>query len=63
MKYYITLLFYTQAVSGDSLIGDGAQISDRASVKRSMIGRHCVIAEKVKIINSVIMDHVVIGEG
>ena len=37
-------------------------LSDKISIKRSMIGRHCVLGEKIKVINSVIMDHVVIGE-
>lgn len=47
----------------DSVIGDGTQLLERSSVKRSMIGRHCMVREKVKIINSVVMDHVMIGEG
>ncbi|XP_011405789.2 PREDICTED: translation initiation factor eIF-2B subunit gamma-like [Amphimedon queenslandica] len=52
----------SSAISGDSVVDESTQLSDKVSVKRSMIGRHCVIGEKVKVINSVIMDHVVIGE-
>ena len=33
------------------------------SVKRSIIGKHCMIGDKVKITNSVILDHVTVGEG
>jgi translation initiation factor eIF-2B subunit gamma len=53
----------TSAVSSDSSVSVGVQLSDKSSIKRSMIGRHCIIEEKVKIINSIIMDHVYIGEG
>lgn len=39
------------------------QVSDKASVKRSCIGQHCVIGDKCKIIGSVLMDYVTVGEG
>lgn len=52
-----------QGISGDSVVDESTQLlSDKISIKRSMIGRHCVLGEKIKVINSVIMDHVVIGE-
>lgn len=49
-------------MGSDSLIGEGTKI-EKALVKRSVIGKNCVIGEKAKITNSVIMDNVKIEEG
>ncbi|XP_074263010.1 uncharacterized protein LOC141585849 [Silene latifolia] len=45
------------------MLGEGSQMGDKCSVKRSVIGRHCRIGSNVKIVNSVVMDHVTIGDG
>ncbi|XP_010536148.1 PREDICTED: translation initiation factor eIF-2B subunit gamma [Tarenaya hassleriana] len=45
------------------MLGEGSQMGDKCSVKRSVIGRHCRIGSNVKVVNSVIMDHVTIGDG
>ncbi|KAL3354859.1 hypothetical protein AABB24_019113 [Solanum stoloniferum] len=45
------------------MLGEGSQMGDKCSVKKSVIGRHCRIGSNVKIVNSVIMDHVTIGDG
>lgn len=50
-------------IGNDCLVGQGATIGDKVSVKRSIIGKHCMIGDKVKITNSVILDHVTVGEG
>ncbi|OWF56358.1 translation initiation factor eIF-2B subunit gamma-like [Mizuhopecten yessoensis] len=50
-------------VGTDCLVAEGAQIGEKTSVKRSIIGKHCTIGDKVKIANSVILDHVSILEG
>lgn len=43
-------------------MGNGVQLSEKCSIKRSVIGNHCSVKDKTKIINSVIMDHVNIGD-
>ncbi|XP_010420756.1 PREDICTED: translation initiation factor eIF-2B subunit gamma [Camelina sativa] len=45
------------------MLGEGSQVGDKCSVKRSVIGRHCRIGSNVKIVNSVVMDHATIGDG
>uniref|UniRef100_A0A0D6QX99 Translation initiation factor eIF2B subunit gamma n=1 Tax=Araucaria cunninghamii TaxID=56994 RepID=A0A0D6QX99_ARACU len=45
------------------MLGDGSQMGDKCSVKRSIVGRHCRIGSNVKIVNSVVMNHVTIEDG
>uniref|UniRef100_A0A7N1A3J5 Translation initiation factor eIF2B subunit gamma n=1 Tax=Kalanchoe fedtschenkoi TaxID=63787 RepID=A0A7N1A3J5_KALFE len=45
------------------MLGEGSQMGDKCSVKRSVIGRHCRIGSNVKIVNSVVMNHVTIADG
>ncbi|KAJ8646337.1 hypothetical protein MRB53_008085 [Persea americana] len=45
------------------MLGEGSQLGDKCSVKRSVIGRHCRIGSNVKIENSVVMNHVTIEDG
>lgn len=45
------------------MLGEGSQMGDKCSVKRSVIGRHCRIGSNVKVANSVIMNHVTIADG
>lgn len=44
------------------MLGEGSQMGDKCSVKRSVIGRHCRIGANVKVVNSVVMNHVTIGD-
>ncbi|XP_047179159.1 translation initiation factor eIF-2B subunit gamma isoform X3 [Vigna umbellata] len=44
------------------MLGEGSQMGDKCSVKRSVIGRHCRIGANVKVVNSVVMNHVSIGD-
>ncbi|KAF9596260.1 hypothetical protein IFM89_008423 [Coptis chinensis] len=50
-------------VGPQCMLGEGSQLGDKCSVKRSVIGRHCRIGSNVKIVNSVVMNHVTIGDG
>lgn len=45
------------------MVGEGSQLGDKCSVKRSVVGRHCRIGSNVKIVNSVVMNHVTIDDG
>ncbi|KAJ8450579.1 hypothetical protein Cgig2_020216 [Carnegiea gigantea] len=45
------------------MLGEGSQMGDKCSVKRSVIGCHCRIGSNVKIANSVVMNHVTIADG
>eukprot|EP01111_Echinosteliopsis_oligospora_P013260 TRINITY_DN4715_c0_g1_i1.p1 TRINITY_DN4715_c0_g1~~TRINITY_DN4715_c0_g1_i1.p1 ORF type:complete len:320 (+),score=99.57 TRINITY_DN4715_c0_g1_i1:167-1126(+) len=47
----------------DCVVGAGSKMGERCSVKKSIIGKHCIIGDNVKITNSVIMDYVFIGHG
>lgn len=38
-------------------------MGERSNVKKSVVGRHCVIGRNVKILGCVIMDFVTIGDG
>jgi translation initiation factor eIF-2B subunit gamma len=50
-------------VGAECVVGEGTRVGERASIKKSVIGKHCVIHDGVKIINSVIMNHVTISAG
>ncbi|GLT81805.1 hypothetical protein SLE2022_002370 [Rubroshorea leprosula] len=45
------------------MLGEGSQMGDKCSVKRSVMGRHRRIGSNVKIVNSVVMNHVTIADG
>lgn len=50
-------------ISADSQVAASTRVGDRTSVKKSVIGTHCVIGKNVKISGCVIMDYVVINDG
>lgn len=50
-------------VGPQCMLGEGSQMGDKCSVKRSVLGRHCRIGSNVKVVNSVIMNHITIGDG
>ncbi|KAF9529337.1 UDP-3-O-glucosamine N-acyltransferase [Crepidotus variabilis] len=50
-------------ISSDSIIGHSSQISERATIKKSVVGRHCVIGKMVKIVGCILFDHCVIEDG
>lgn len=45
------------------MLGEGSQMGDKSSIKRSVVGRHCRIGSGVKIMNSVVMNHVTVEDG
>lgn len=50
-------------ISADSLVGASTRVGERTSVKKSIIGRHCVIGKNVKLVGCVVMDFVKVGDG
>lgn len=58
-----TVLGSKSTVGPQCMLGEGSQMGDKCSVKRSVIGRHCRIGSNVKVVNSVVMNHVTIGDG
>ena len=50
-------------ISADSIVGESTQISERTTIKRSVIGRHCTIGKMVKITGSVLLDHCIVEDG
>lgn len=50
-------------ISTDSSIGQSTRVEERASIKKSVIGRHCVIGKMTKIVGCVVLDHCIIEDG
>eukprot|EP00250_Pteridium_aquilinum_P034003 c6841_g1_i1 orf=417-1817(-) len=56
-------LGYKSTVGPHCMLGEGSELGDKCSIKRSIVGRHCRIGSGVKIMNSVVMDYVTIEDG
>lgn len=52
----------TAQISPDSIVGDGVRVGDRASIKKSIVGRHCVIGRGAKLTGCVLWDWVTVEE-
>jgi len=50
-------------ISTDSIIGQSTRIAERTSVKKSVVGAHCIIGKNVRISGCIIMDYVTIEDG
>ncbi|KAN0060044.1 Translation initiation factor eIF-2B subunit gamma [Thecaphora frezii] len=50
-------------VSTDSVIAEHTRIGERAMIKRSVVGKGCVVAKNAKVTGCIIMDGVRVGEG
>ena len=50
-------------IGGDVLIGDSSRVGERTTIRRSVVGAHCIIGKNVKVINSVLMNHVQLADG
>ncbi|KAI0645894.1 UDP-3-O-glucosamine N-acyltransferase [Trametes meyenii] len=50
-------------ISSDSIIGHSTRVEERASIKRSVIGAHCVIGKMAKVVGCVLLDHCVVADG
>lgn len=49
-------------ISADSIVGEGTKIGERSSIKKSIIGRHCVIGKGAKLSGCILWDFAVIDE-
>ncbi|KAF8993727.1 UDP-3-O-glucosamine N-acyltransferase [Cyathus striatus] len=49
-------------ISNDTIIGDSTQVSERTTIKKSVIGRHCIIGKMVKIVGCILLDHCIIED-
>lgn len=58
-----SLIDHKAQISADSIVGESTQISERTTIKRSVIGRHCTIGKMVKITGCVLLDHCVVEDG
>lgn len=56
------LISPTAQISPDSLLGEGTRVGDRASIKKCIIGRHCVIGRGAKLTGCVLWDFVTVEE-
>lgn len=45
------------------MIGHTTKVCERTSIKKSIIGKHCIIGKMVKVVGCVILDHCVIEDG
>lgn len=50
-------------ISPDSLVGEGVRVAERASIKKCIVGRHCVIGKNAKLTGCVLWDFCVVEEG
>ncbi|KIL68986.1 hypothetical protein M378DRAFT_190807 [Amanita muscaria Koide BX008] len=50
-------------ISVDSIVGSSTQVSERAMIKKSTIGRHCKIGKQARITNCILFDHCIVEEG
>ncbi|KAK4689820.1 translation initiation factor eIF-2B subunit gamma, partial [Tremellales sp. Uapishka_1] len=58
----VTPISPSAQISPDSLIGEGTRVGERASIKKSVIGRHCVIGKGAKITGCVLWDFASVEE-
>lgn len=45
------------------MIGESTKVGERANIKRSVIGKHCIIGRSVKISGCVLLDHCIVADG
>lgn len=50
-------------VSADSLVPSTSRVGEKTSIKKSIIGRHCVIGKNVRLSNVILWDFVNIADG
>lgn len=63
LSYDQTLIDTKSNISTDSLIGDSTRVGERSTIKRSVIGRHCIIGKNVKLVGCILMEHCIVGDG
>ncbi|PCH43689.1 UDP-3-O-glucosamine N-acyltransferase [Wolfiporia cocos MD-104 SS10] len=57
------LIDHKAQISSDSMIGHSTRVEERTNIKKSVIGKHCVIGKMARIVGCVIQDHCVIADG
>ncbi|KAF7321345.1 UDP-3-O-[3-hydroxymyristoyl] glucosamine N-acyltransferase [Mycena kentingensis (nom. inval.)] len=50
-------------ISTDTIVGVSTKVEERATIKKSVIGRHCTIGKNARVIGCVLFDHCVVEEG
>ncbi|KAF9072943.1 UDP-3-O-glucosamine N-acyltransferase [Rhodocollybia butyracea] len=50
-------------ISSDSIIGAFTQVSERTTIKKSVVGKHCTIGKLARVTGCVLLDHCVIEDG
>lgn len=45
------------------MIGRSTRVEERANIKKSVIGKHCIIGKMAKVVGCVLLDHCVIADG
>jgi len=58
-----SLIDHKAQISSDSMIGHSTRVEERTNIKKSVIGKHCVIGKMARIVGCVIQDHCVISDG
>lgn len=58
----VPLISPTAQISPDSLLGVSTRVGERASIKKCIVGRHCVIGRGAKLVGCVLWDFVVVEE-
>lgn len=58
-----SLIDHKAQISSDSMIGHSTRVEERTTVKKSIIGQHCVIGKMARIVGCVVQDHCVIADG
>lgn len=49
-------------ISADSLVGESTKIGEKSSIKKTIIGRHCVIGKGAKLSGCILWDFVTVDE-
>lgn len=50
-------------ISADSMVGRSTRVEERATIKRSVVGKHCVIGKMARVVGCVLLDHCVVADG
>jgi len=50
-------------VGSECLVGEGTTVSDKTTLKNSILGAGCLVEEKVRLTNCIMMDNVTVKEG
>lgn len=49
-------------ISSDSVVESHTRVGERTAIKRSVVGRGCVVGKNVKLTGAIVMDGVRIGD-